>query len=162
MRWWLKLFMIGLSLLLFVLSATVWFWTRNHVVTLQSDLRSGHYDGDKSWRGSYMVAGYGQVVFEQLQITYSAKPTTAPSTRWEAEDAVWITTPALRGFPVRDPTQIYYQNEVTKSKAGELRQFVCALPFAFICAITLLPVVCVILATLVRWAWPRRQSAART
>jgi hypothetical protein len=63
-RWFLNILAVT-SLALFVVSAGLWIWGYGGVRYLHAHFVNGHYDGDRSWSGSYFGTYRGQLCFER-------------------------------------------------------------------------------------------------
>ena len=126
------------AIALCAVSVALWIWSLSDSSFLLSDFFYGRFDGQRAWRGYYLVVFRGQIAFELEQITYASQPTSAPTNRWSAEDAVWISTPALRSFPFDGPLGFHYMQH-TVSDAGTLRTTRLAFPLWLVLVVLLLP-----------------------
>jgi hypothetical protein len=146
------------AVVLCVASVALWIWGYRDTRFLYAKFAKGHYDGDRSWSGSYLGVSRGQLVFEREQINYATRPTSAPAGRWAAEDAANIRTPALRSFPFNGPLGFHFRNDSAVSDVGSVRVIRCGLPLWFVLLVASVPLV-VRIARLLR---RRRASGAST
>src|SRR4030095_1214331 len=94
-------------------------WSRNPRDVL-SNFFVGRFDGDRTWRGYYLVLLRGQIAFELETAVYSTHPAAPPANRWEAEDGVGVRTPTLRSFPFDGPLSFHYRRASGAGPAGSL------------------------------------------
>ncbi|MBN1490434.1 MAG: hypothetical protein JXA69_11010 [Phycisphaerae bacterium] len=125
------------ALTLCAVTVALWIWSYGDVRSLLSD---GRFDGDRAWRNYYLVAYRGQLAFELEQISYLRQPTTAPTNRWSAEDAVELYTLALRGFPFHGPLGFHFLRNEGTSAAGSARLTRLGLPLWAVLVVLALPV----------------------
>jgi len=103
MRRRLRILLPALAFLPCTACAALWLWSLSDVQYLHVNFWKGSFHSPPEWRGHYLGVYHGQLFFESERTFYAAAPATPPANRWRAEDAVGITTPALRSFPFRGP-----------------------------------------------------------
>jgi hypothetical protein len=119
-RWIFKIFAV-LGVALCGISVGLWIWGYGDARFLHANFANGHYDGDRSWSGSYLGTYRGQLFFELEQIGYAGRPTTAPKGRWAAEDAANVRTAAVRAFPFGGPLGFHFMLDRAESERGSIR-----------------------------------------
>ena len=156
MRRWFRLALAGVSLAVCAASVALWVWAGDDAMFLHANFATGRYDGDRSWRGSYLGVCRRQLVFELERIGYAARPATAPSGRWAAEDAVGVRTAALRGFPFDGPLGFHYSADAASTDHGDASTMQMGIPLWAVIVVSLLPSAVLGIATL------RRRKARAT
>jgi len=139
MRRWLLNILATVSLALCAISVGLWIWGYRDVRYLYAKFASGHYDGDRSWSGSYLGVFRGQLFFEREGIGYTTRPTTAPNGRWAAEDTANVRTPALRSFPFDGPLGFHFVHDRAVSDVGSVRIIRLAAPLWFLLLVFSVP-----------------------
>jgi hypothetical protein len=129
------------ALMLCVASAALWIWAYRDTRFVYSRFAKGHYDGDRSWSGSYLGVSRGQLVFEREEISYATRPASAPTGRWAAEDAANVRTPALRSFPFDGPLGFHFMHDRAVSNAGSVRVLRVGIPLWSVLLVSSVPLV---------------------
>ena len=93
-------------------------------------------------------------MFDVERVTCATRPTTAPSGRWAAEDAVGLRTTALWSRPFDGPLGFHYSADAASTDRGHASTMQIGIPLWAVIVVSLVPSAVVGSATL----WRRRPT----